>query len=95
MPKKEEKPKRESLESRLKKRKENIKKTFLSCVEEHDPKYKFSSDKYVKGSGGRGLLHKALGDFTNNDKGLFQEILQELKKDKTLYQVGGSMYVLN
>ena len=95
MKKTEEKPKRESLESRLKKRKEYIKKTFLSCVKEHDPEYKFNCDKYFKGSAGKGLLHKALGDFTNNDKGLFQEVLQELKKDKTLYQVGGSMYVLN
>jgi len=94
-PKKEEKPKKESLESRLNKRKEHIKKTFIKCLKENNLSSKFNYNKYLLGTGGKGLLCDALGDFNSNDRVLFQEVLKDLKKDKILYHIGGCVYILN
>lgn len=93
-PLEEEKPKKESLKIRIAKRKEHLKEAFLKCLKKHNPDSKFNYNSYIRGTGGKGFLCDALKDFNINDRKIFQEILQELKEDKTLYHIGGSMYVL-
>lgn len=90
-----EKKEKKSLEERLKDRKKHIKETFLACVKEHNSHSKFNTNTYLSGTGGKGLLCEALKDFNPNDRVIFQELLEELKEDKTLYHIGGPVYVLN
>lgn len=87
-------PKRDSLQLRLKKRKDLIKKTFLECVKKHNPESKFNTTIYFSGQGGKGFLCDAIGAFNSNDRNLFRETVAELKKDGTLNHIGGSVYAL-
>ena len=93
--KKEEIQPKKSLKERLLGRKQLPEKTFLECLKKHNSDSKFDYNRYICGTGGNGILCDALGAFNPNDRKLFQEVLQELKKDETLYHIGGCMYVLN
>jgi hypothetical protein len=89
-----EKPKKKTIQEILVSRKEVVRKTFLECVKENDPKTKFDFNRYINGSSGKGLLCDALGAHNPYDRALFQEILIELREKGTLYHIGGAMYVL-
>ena len=73
-------------------RKSVIKKTFVELLKKNENKTKFDYNKYICGTGGKGLLAEALGAFNPYDKKLFQEVLKELEADGKLYHVGGTMY---
>lgn len=90
---KEKVQEKESFEERMKKRKEIVKDAFLKLVQEHNSNKKFDYNKYICGTGGKGLICEAIG-YNPNDRSLFQEILKEMKDDGKLYHIGGTMYTL-
>ena len=83
--------KKKSFEERIKERKELLRSTFLEIVKVHNANTKFDYNKYICGSGGKGLLCEAIG-YNAYDKKLFQEVLKELKSENKIYHIGGTMY---
>ena len=86
--------KKETLEEKQESRKKIVRDTFLKIVVKHNKDTKFDYNRYICGTGGKGLLCDALGEHNPYDRALFQQVLRELLDEEKLINIGGAMYDL-
>ena len=92
--------KEEKIEKNIKDRKSVIRDILLSVMKDKrlfkggkfEEERSFDMQRVVDLPGTRGMLRDVLPDFKQEDKKMFREILQDLKKKKVLFHKTGSLW---